>query len=598
MLKARVTRRPVRAGIGARTGRVAGSLACLLIVLTTLVGGCSGAVLMRIQPVAPTATTPPPSPPPPTPTTTGPTTTPTPTPTPTTTPAPAPPTAATTTPGRPTSTTEPTEDPDATTEAPTTRPTPSTAPVRPATPPAVTTVDHSPLLIGSAVLVLVAAIGAAGLLVRRARSERPEAVPSPPPLPPSTPVAGSVVMLSELGEAMLDSGYDVETVREAVAEVAAVNGIPRAEIITLPTAMFASAVTDGRLETSAVATGGVALQLHQIEDLSTVVAAARVGRIDPATARERVRAIRTEAPVFGPLTRVAGNVLAAAGLAVLLGGAWADITVAAALGGLVGVLLLVQLPQRYQVLIVLAAAFAVGLVVFLAARTGLPLVILPSLLAPLVTLLPGAALTTGAVELSTGQMISGAGRIAAGGMQLVLLALGITGAAALTGVPVIELDTPTQPLGPLAPWIAVAVFGVGILVNRSARPRSFGWILLVLYVAYGAQVVGDALFGSVLSAFVGAAAMTPVADVISRVPGGPPTMVSFLPAYWLLVPGAVGLEGVTSLLDGDSSGLATLTATLTTMVAISLGVLVGFAISTFTRRVTPPGRADGSARER
>jgi hypothetical protein len=75
-------------------------------------------------------------------------------------------------------------------------------------------------------------------------------------------------------------------------------------------------------------------------------------------------------------------------------------------------------------------------------------VILPALLAPLVTLLPGAALTTGAVELATGQMISGAGRIGAGGMQLVLLALGITGAAAVAGVPAIDLDTAALPLGP------------------------------------------------------------------------------------------------------------------------------------------------------
>jgi len=71
-------------------------------------------------------------------------------------------------------------------------------------------------------------------------------------------------------------------------------------------------------------------------------------------------------------------------------------------------------------------------------------------------------------------MISGAGRIAAGGMQLLLSALGITGAAALAGVPAIDLDTAALPLGPLAPWIAVAVFGVGILVNRCARPRSAG----------------------------------------------------------------------------------------------------------------------------
>jgi len=252
------------------------------------------------------------------------------------------------------------------------------------------------------------------------------------------------------------------------------------------------------------------------------------------------------------------------------------------LGGVVGMLLLVDPPPRFQVLVVLAAAFVVALGVFLLARAGLSEVILPALLAPLVTLLPGAALTTGAVELATGQMISGAGRIAAGGMQLVLLALGITGAAALAGVPAIDLDTAALPLGPLAPWIAVAVFGVGILVNRCARPRSAGWVLLVLYIAYGAQVLGDALLGSVLSAFVGAVVMTPVAVLISRVPGGPPPMVSFLPAYWLLVPGALGLEGVTSLLHGDVTGFATLTTTLTTMVAVSLGVLVGFGIASLS----------------
>jgi uncharacterized membrane protein YjjP (DUF1212 family) len=446
----------------------------------------------------------------------------------------------------------------------------------------VVTTAHSPLLIGTAVVVLVAATGAVVLLVPRA--SRAFAQPSAP-VPVRTgavSVADAVMLMAELGEVMLECGHDVDSVQAAMADVAAVNGIPRAEIISLPTAMFASAQADGRLETSAVATAGAPLLLYQIEDVSDVVADARAGRTDPATARERIRAIRARPPVLGPFPRVVGNPLAAAGLAVLLGGAWSDVGVAAVLGGVVGMLLLVDLPQRFQVLVVLAAAFVVALGVFLLARAGLSEVILPALLAPLVTLLPGAALTTGVVELATGQMISGAGRIAAGGMQLVLLALGITGAAALAGVPAIDLDTGALPLGPLAPWIAVAVFGVGILVNRCARPSSAGWVLLVLYIAYGAQVLGDALLGSVLSAFVGAVVMTPVAVLISRAPGGPPPMVSFLPAYWLLVPGALGLEGVTSLLHGDVTGFATLTTTLTTMVAVSLGVLVGFGVASIS----------------
>ena len=115
--------------------------------------------------------------------------------------------------------------------------------------------------------------------------------------------------------------------------------------------------------------------------------------------------------------------------------------------------------------------------------------------------------------------------------------------------------------------------------NLCARPSSIGWILLVLYVAYGGQMLGGLFFGGVLSAFMGAAAMTPVADLVARQRTGPPAIVSFTPAFWLLVPGALGLVGVAALLNGDSTGTTTLITTVETMVAIALGVLVGRAIS-------------------
>ena len=125
----------------------------------------------------------------------------------------------------------------------------------------------------------------------------------------------------------------------------------------------------------------------------------------------------------------------------------------------------------------------------------------------------------------------------------------------------------------------MAVFGLGITVYQCARPRSIGWILVVLYVAYGAQVLGDVLFDGVLSALVGAAAMTPVAVVIARQRTGPPALVSFLPAFWLLVPGALGLIGVASVLYGDLGGASTIITTVATMMAIALGVLLGLAMT-------------------
>jgi uncharacterized membrane protein YjjB (DUF3815 family) len=249
------------------------------------------------------------------------------------------------------------------------------------------------------------------------------------------------------------------------------------------------------------------------------------------------------------------------------------------------------MPSGIEVVQTVGVAFAVSGVVLLAARVVPDLGVLPALVAPLVLFLPGGLLTTGVIELATGQMLSGGGRVAAGTMQLVLLAGGIVAAAALVGVPAVDLAGGTQALGPVAPWIGVVLFGVGTVVFRCGRPRTVGWVVLVLAVAYGAQVVGDALFGGVLSAFVGALAMTPVALAVARFPSGPSPLVSFLPAFWMLVPGALGLVGVTSLLEGDDSGLSTLVTTVATMVAIAFGVVLGLAV---TRAL--PGPARGRAR--
>jgi uncharacterized membrane protein YjjB (DUF3815 family) len=83
-----------------------------------------------------------------------------------------------------------------------------------------------------------------------------------------------------------------------------------------------------------------------------------------------------------------------------------------------------------------------------------------------------------------------------------------------------------------------------------------------------------------LSAFVGALAMTPVAVWVARHPSGPPALVSFMPAFWLLVPGALGLLGITKYLGEDRVyGAASLTTAGATMVAIALGVLLGLTIA-------------------
>ncbi len=64
---------------------------------------------------------------------------------------------------------------------------------------------------------------------------------------------------------------------------------------------------------------------------------------------------------------------------------------------------------------------------------------------------------------------------------------------------------------------------------------------MVLIAAGAGQDVGPVRFGGELNGFFGAVAMTPLALGFDHLPNGPPMVVTFLPAFGVLVPGAVGL---------------------------------------------------------
>lgn len=444
-----------------------------------------------------------------------------------------------------------------------------------------------------AIAVLLA--GAMLLLAVRRRAERDIAIsaraaritgsmPVAATDPPDAPAA--LAAAEAVGSAMIQAGYSVETVQDVLGDIARVNGLPESEVLVFPNALLVSARGQGQHRTGAVSTGDGRLLLSQIDEVQQTVDAARTGVLNPASTIERIDRIHEMPPGYGPVLRVLGYGLLSAALSVLLGASWTGVALAAALGLGTGAALLLseRVPRRYGALITVAIAFLVAAVVFLLLRLGWGSGIEAALLAPLVVLLPGALLTTAVLELSTGQMISGAGRAAAGAMQLVLLSAGIVTAGALVGVPDFDFSPHPDHLGPIAPWIAVAVFGVAISVHRCAPRRSIPWILFVLYIAYAAQVLGGLVVGGVLSAFVGALCVTPVTALVARQPSGPAALVSFTPAFSLLVPGALGLVGVADVLGGDSAASASLVATLATMVAIALGVLAGSSLSNRMRR--------------
>ncbi|KQR16756.1 threonine/serine exporter ThrE family protein [Cellulomonas sp. Leaf334] len=461
----------------------------------------------------------------------------------------------------------------------------------------------------TALLVLVVAATALVLLLRRGRGPRPTGVIAAAALEPAAltteigilddahavaipgeepgDTVETVRFLMLLGEAMIDSSAPVVQVTRTLERVAAINGATDVEVIALPTALLVSVPGRTTTQTAASSAGWRQLRLHQVQDVLGVADDAEAGRVGPVEGAQRIETAVAAPPLYGGPTRVLGYVGVSAGLAMILGGGLVDVLVAAVLGAAIACLQVatVRLPAAYQALVVLSCAFVVSGAVFLLSRTGIDVGLLAPLVAPLVTFLPGALLTTAAIDLATRQMIAGSARLAAGVMQLVLLALGIVGAAALVGVPASEVGSAAyQPLGWAAPWIGVLVYGTGVVFHNCARRPALPWILLVLVVAYAGQVVGGLFFGGVFSAFIGALLMTPVAMFAATRPTGPPALVGFLPGFWLLVPGALGLVGVTSILGDGAQALNTVVTAGTTMVAISLGVLAGIALGSAVGR--------------
>lgn len=481
--------------------------------------------------------------------------------------------------------------PASVTPTPETSETPTSEPDQPAPAPASAPAWQDSPVSTQSVLIAVSVLIAAVLLLlassrfRRAPKSLPGATAEAPPIAPVEADTSRFLVL--LGEAMIDAGDPVTDVTTTLERVAHRNGVPDAEIVVFATALMVSLPGREQVNTAVSSAGVRGLRMDQIDEVFDVVNDAQTTNLRPAEGVRRLEVIRSSPAPWGTAARITGYATMSAGLSLILGASAAEIAVAAILGSVIGALQLYGggLTSTYRSALPLVSAFAVSTAVFLLARTDLDIGAFAPLIAPLVGLLPGALLTTGVLELATGQMISGAGRLAAGIMRLFLLALGIVAAAQLVGVPAGSVtDVAADPLDTWAPWIGVAIFGLGIVVHMCARTRATPWILLVLYVAYAGQVIGGLFLGGVLSAFTGAVLMTPVAILVARHRSGPTPLVSFLPAFWLLVPGALGLVGVTKYIgDARIYGADSLLTTAETMVAIALGVLVG---TSFAGRLT------------
>ncbi len=394
------------------------------------------------------------------------------------------------------------------------------------------------------------------------------------------------LFLVELGAELVKSGESAAWVIESLREIGDAMGATRTEVLVFPRALLVEtdSPAGNRIELSAALAASI--RFDQDVAIHALAEQAARGDITPAEGCEQIEQIRARPPTYRLPMRLLGGAAWAAGLALLLQPTLLTLALATPLGLLVAALQEVKVPEL-QVIMPSLTAFLAALIVF-----GLDGWIdsanpIRVLVAPLVMLIPGLMILTSSMELAAGEMVVGTARLVAGLMQLLLLAVAIVAAVNLLGVDSqVLVDRPVDRLGAWAPVLGLFVVNLGFHLKLGTPTRIMPLIAVVQLVTYGVQVAASASFSPEISGFFGALVMTPLAMLIARRFGGLPIMVLLIPGFWVLMPGAAGLIGIAGLVDPSApTAGGVLLTTLTTIISIGLGVLMGSSLIRTTRRL-------------
>jgi len=400
-------------------------------------------------------------------------------------------------------------------------------------------------------------------------------------------MAGSTrEVLLRMGSALLAGGAPVPDVERQVTLLARRLGAPGVRVAATPTGLFAGLSAEDGVGFEPV-TG--TLRFEQVTRVQDVYERLLRGATAIPSAVRELDAIEAMPPSRPVWQSDLAMIAIGTGICAILQPTWRDLVTAA--GSSLLVALLVMLSRRMAIvrtLLPLLASFAVGVLVLLVAQHWPLQGTVRTMVASFAVLLPGSMIVTGMSEIASGAAVAGTSRLVSGVMQLVLFAVGLFAAVAVTGEQLSALtNVRAQDLGPIAPYLGVAVIGCGIVVNVAASRAAVPWIFLVLALTFATQSIVQAGSGLILGALAGATVAGLAAAVVHRLSGRPLRLVVFLPAFWLLVPGSLGLLSTTELATGQA-GFNAATIAIGTVVAVAAGTLIGSAAGRALDRLLDP----------
>ncbi len=381
--------------------------------------------------------------------------------------------------------------------------------------------------------------------------------------------------LIDLGKALHSYGIPAHRLEDALENAAGRLGI-RAEFFSGPTSLISSFGDPGDQHTALSRVQPGSLQLDKLVELDEVVEALYRGDIEVQEADQRLSEIDQAPQRYGPVLTTIAFAVASGTAARFFSGGWVEMILATGLGLVTGLVAwaassFVSVGRIFEFLVAM-------LVTFIALSSTIwwqPLAPDGPILASLIILLPGLTLTLALNELATGHLVSGTARLSGAMMTFLKIGLGVGIGTKLAGLwpgsPVV-VDAVMLPEWTL--WAALFLTPFALSILFRARIQESPWILVGAMVAFWGARLGVSLLGVGLGAVVGAFLAGMISNLFARWKRRP-AVTLLVPSIILLVPGSIGYEGMSLMMENDvMSGVGSVFTALLVGVSLVAGLLL------------------------
>lgn len=314
--------------------------------------------------------------------------------------------------------------------------------------------------------------------------------------------------------------------------------------------------------------------LHKLSEADRIADAVAAGSMSIAEGHTALRLLDRTPSRRWRAMQVLASGLASGAVAGLWRLPWLDITTAGLIGLLIGVLAhaIERRPQLKEASDALSA-LAAGLVAILVGNFIAPLNLNTVIIASLIVLLPGMALTNAVNELTSQHLVSGTARFA--GALATILKLTVGSLIAVTLAQLVGMYPEVRALRPQQDWVEwgallVAAFAFAVLFR--AHRRDYPWVMAAAITGYLISRVAGQAWGSPVGIFLSALVLTAGGNAFARWANRPGALIR-VPGIIMLVPGSTSLRGLMTMVQQQDVGVGE--PALLTVVNIVMALIAG-----------------------